>query len=251
MWKQPTPTDGLYNPNLNELDWMVFLYAWNMVRREDGIYEFFHGNNFFSIELKRGQCVFKVSKIAEILKIDRKRVRKSIKKLQKWYTEMDIEEKPYGLILTFKRADGMLKMDNETNSRRTVEGQREDSGGTTSKKNVKNVKKEKNVKNILSKDNRKTPDPRINNLINFLQEKIGGLDNSVTDNRRYCYLLLNKFTKEFPDKDPVDGIQAVIELGLQDNFHAKNLTSFRYVFYNFRKIINTYQTKKSNVIFIS
>lgn len=145
-WKQPTPTDGLNNPNLNTLDWMVFLYAWNMVRREPGVYEFIQGNRHFSVELERGQCVFKVSAVAQDLEIGRKRVHKSIEKLQKWYTEMHIEAKPYGLVLTFKRADEILKMDNERNIEGTMKGQRRDNEGTTSKKNVKNVENEKNVK---------------------------------------------------------------------------------------------------------
>lgn len=150
-WKQPTPTDGLYNSNLNEVDWMVFCYAWNMVRREDGVYEFFHGNRFFSVNLKRGQCVFRVSRIAELLEIDRKKIRRSIKKLQKWYTEMDTEAKPYGLVLTFKRADEMFKMDTEMDSERTVREQTKNNERTPSKKTVKTVKTVKNVESIKKK----------------------------------------------------------------------------------------------------
>lgn len=148
-WKQPTPTDIHNDSNFNELDKMIFFYAWSMVRRERGLYEFWNGNRFFSVELDRGQCILKVSRIAEELEIDRKKVRKSVEKLQKWYTSVDIERKPYGLILTFKWVDKMLEMDSEMDIERTLSEHSTNIERTTSKKTVKNVE---NVKNNIILD---------------------------------------------------------------------------------------------------
>lgn len=145
-WKQPTPVDIHNDNNFNELDRMIFFYAWSMVRREPGVYEFWNGNRFFSVVLDRGQCILKVSRIADDLEINRKRVRQSIEKLQKWYTSLDIEQKPYGLILTFKWVDKMLKMDNELHNERTMREQWANNESTTSKKNVETEEREKNEK---------------------------------------------------------------------------------------------------------
>lgn len=148
-WKQPTPTDGKYNSNLSIMDWMIFCYIWNFVRNEDGVEEFWHGNKFFSVELKRGQCIFKILPTAESLGIGRKKVRKCIEKLSKWYTEMDIEREPYGLLLSFKNADDLFDMDIKMDNNGTSTGHQRDIKGTANKKNVKNVKNEK--KNPIGK----------------------------------------------------------------------------------------------------
>ncbi len=142
-WKQPTPTDIRKNPNINVLDRMVFYEAWSMVRRENGIEEFKQADRFYSVELKRGQCILKVANIAKVLKIDRRRVRKSVVKLQKWYTNMYIEGKPYGLLLTFKNVDDMMEMHNNMHNSGTSKVHQVHNGGTA-KESVKSVKNKKN-----------------------------------------------------------------------------------------------------------
>lgn len=84
--------------------------------------------------------------------------------------------------------------------------------------------------------------PDINTLIMFLKEKLGGsLDGTIKSNRQFAYLILNRFKKDYPDKNPVELIQFIISVGLKDSFHAKNITNFKYLFYNAQKIIQSFK----------
>lgn len=107
--------------------------------------------------------------------------------------------------------------------------------------------------NIISKDIRKKlPDPQVSDLIDYFKEKLGtSLDGTVKDNRQYCYNLVRKIKKDYPDKDPVKAIKVLIDVGLKDDFHAKNTTGFKYIYYNTQKIISSYQSRsKSNLVII-
>lgn len=73
----------------------------------------------------------------------------------------------------------------------------------------------------------------INYLINLFKEKTGliKLDGSEKQNRRYCWLALKKFGGR-------QKVEAIIKAALRSDFHRKNLTSFKYVYYNGVKIVN-------------
>ncbi len=92
----------------------------------------------------------------------------------------------------------------------------------------------------------------INILTDYLKEKKGKtLDGTIKDNRNYCYNLIRKIKKDYPDKDPVKAIKALIDLALSDEFHSGNATGFKYIYYNTQKIISSYQSKsKSNLVII-
>lgn len=84
----------------------------------------------------------------------------------------------------------------------------------------------------------------INTLVSFFQERRGKtLDGTIQDNRRYCYNLLRKIKKDYPDKDPIKAIKVLIDLALADDFHSINATSFKYIYYNTQKIISLYQQR--------
>lgn len=84
----------------------------------------------------------------------------------------------------------------------------------------------------------------VNELTAYLQEKMGKtLDGTIKDNRRYCYNLIRKIKKDYPDKDPIKAIKVLIDLALADDFHSINATSFKYIYYNTQKIITLYQQK--------
>lgn len=138
-WKQATPTDGQTNPNLREGDWMIFCYIWNFVRKEDGVVHFTQAGRHYSVKLKRGQCIFKVRTIADFFKVDWKFVRRSVDFLSKWYTPMEIQGKPYGLLLTFKDYDNLIKMEKQMENSGRIEGEQVENRRRTNK-NVKNVK---------------------------------------------------------------------------------------------------------------
>ena len=102
------------------------------------------------------------------------------------------------------------------------------------------------VKKSLLKGRISFGNPDINEVLVFLKEELGGsLDGTVKDNRRFAFLLLNRFKKDYPAQNPVDLIKFLIVNGRKDNFHAKNITSFKYLFYNSQKIIQLSKLKKS------
>lgn len=154
-WKQPTPTDIRYNENINEITRAVFYEFWSMVRREDGIVSFWHGNKFFTIELKRGQCIFKYTSWAKGMELDNRKVRKSLEILSKWYTELQIEARPFGLIITVKDYENLVKMQTETESKRKPNVNRTQIERNTSKENDKIEENEytKESEQFLSKFN--------------------------------------------------------------------------------------------------
>ncbi len=94
---------------------------------------------------------------------------------------------------------------------------------------------------VIVKKKKDTPTeygkPAINELHSFLEEKVL-IDGTKTQNRNYCNLLLKKMEKEFPRGDAVELIKRLVELGLSDEFHAKNITGFKYLYYNASKLMN-------------
>lgn len=115
-----------------------------------------------------------------------------------------------------------------------------------------NDKKEKNDKKDTSKE---VSNAGIKNrnleLIKYYEEKIGSnLEGSSETNWRYCTHLFNRMKKQFPDKDTIGSIKALIDLGLKDGFHQKNMNGFRYIFNNYLKIIKSYQQEKRTVAII-
>lgn len=105
--------------------------------------------------------------------------------------------------------------------------------------------KEEPLIRISSKEDTGKPVPSygnkdINTIYAFLKEKLGGTpDGSQKENRRFAYLLFNKFKKDYPDKNPVELVKFLIEAGLGDNFHGKNITNFKYLYYHSQAIIQS------------
>ncbi len=89
----------------------------------------------------------------------------------------------------------------------------------------------------------------INECMEYLKEKVGGqLDGTEKENRRYCYNLLRKIKKGYPQLDPVQQVKILINIATNDKFHSKNTTSFKYLFYNFVRIVKQAQEARSEVI---
>ena len=117
----------------------------------------------------------------------------------------------------------------------------------TIRKVIANKNKINKNKLNTSKDIGKKPNSYgnedINTCISYLKQKISAdLDGSVKENRRYCYNLLRKLKKQYPDTEAVDNIKLLIDIGVQDRFHRKNITSFKYLFYNAQRIIQSYKS---------
>jgi hypothetical protein len=139
-WKQPIPTDILDNGGYNFLDRAVYCEILLRCRNTDTVISFWHGNKYFSENIKRGQMIFRISQAAKEIGIPSERIRKSIEKLKKQQIKIEIKRKPYGLIITVidydKITDLQIKTELQEESKRNQNEIKED----TSNKNVKNVK---------------------------------------------------------------------------------------------------------------
>ncbi len=93
--------------------------------------------------------------------------------------------------------------------------------------------------NKIKKISTKSPDPEVEKCISYLKEFLGGtLDGTILENRQYCFLLLGKLKKDFPKEDPVVLIKLLIVKGIEkDPFIGKNITNFKYLYYNTQKVI--------------
>lgn len=82
----------------------------------------------------------------------------------------------------------------------------------------------------------------INICIMYLQEKLGAsLDGSIKENRQYCYNLLRKMKKDYPNIEPVIQVKMLIDVAIQDKFHSQNATGFKYLFYNTQRIAQSFK----------
>lgn len=113
------------------------------------------------------------------------------------------------------------------------------SQGLLTKRSIAIDKKVKHNNTVNTTSNTPTEygKPSINELISFLEDKVL-MDGTKTQNRNYCNNLIKKMVKEFPARNSVELIKHVIELGLEDEFHSKNITGFKYIYYNISKLMN-------------
>ena len=82
----------------------------------------------------------------------------------------------------------------------------------------------------------------INSCIEYLGEKLDStLDGTITENRRYCYNLLRKMKKDFPEMDAVENVKLLIDSALNDKFHSRNATGFKYLYYNTQRIAQSFK----------
>jgi hypothetical protein len=137
-WKQMLTTDIIYRREFSLIDQLVWAHITYRIRREDGLINFYHGNKNFQFELKRGQMVFKVRTFCDETGMNRKKVTSAIANLAKWYHEMNIETKPFGLIITVKNPDKFFSFEPRTEPRKHHESTTK---GTTSKNTSKELVK--------------------------------------------------------------------------------------------------------------
>ena len=91
----------------------------------------------------------------------------------------------------------------------------------------------------------------INEAYDYLRKKLGGSpDGSQEENRRFAKLLIDKLKKDYPDSDTGKQIIFLIDKGLEDSFHGKNITSFKYLYYNVQKIIQSVKKELKSIAII-
>ena len=90
---------------------------------------------------------------------------------------------------------------------------------------------------------------KISECISFFEGKIQGtLDGSSKQNRQYCRLVFLRLKKIAPERDEVESFKILIQIGLSNKWFVSNLTSMRYLFYNIQRIIQTYKSKRKEVV---
>jgi hypothetical protein len=260
-WRVPTPTDINNIQEFTALERAIFREILALCQSKDTLIHFIHNDRHYQVELKRGQCIFRVSAFAKDLNLNRQKVRGSLSIISKWYSQLDIQGMPYGLVITVKNYDEIIKMNNQDNNQVTIKEQSSNNQGTPNK-NGKSVESDKSIKETIPKGIGEAPfkvnetlkskpkdkrNPQVTEIVGYLKEKIGRLDDTDVANRRNAYNLIRRLKKDYPDKDPVATAKALIDIGLADEFHSKNLTNFRYVFNNQQKILRTFKAKKNNV----
>lgn len=92
---------------------------------------------------------------------------------------------------------------------------------------------------------RKRSDGRVKLLMDYLADKIGDLDGSAQDNGRACWSLILRAEKADPEGDAVESIKRLIDIATDGkNWHARNVTGFRYLLNNARRIANEHRARR-------
>ena len=117
----------------------------------------------------------------------------------------------------------------ETDNRRTTDGQQTDT--------YKNVRSKEVLPKGSTRAKPVAPNRAINEVVSYLKAKLGvsRLDGSEVGNRRYASLMLKKIGGN--EHDAAEAVKKIIDAGLSDRFHVKNMTDLKYVYYNGMKII--------------
>lgn len=81
----------------------------------------------------------------------------------------------------------------------------------------------------------------VNLVLSYFSEFTGLIkfDGTIKENRRYAYLALQKFGSP-------QNVGKLIQLAVQDEFHRKNLTSIKYLYYNGVKFLAAARESKIN-----
>ena len=214
--KQPTPTDILENPSLTEMDKLVFFYIRPRVRNSDWVITFTHAKKEYVVNMKRWQCIFKASAFSELVNKDVKYFRKSLQRINDFYSKVDIEQKPYWYLISRLYYDDLTRMDNE----RIMKGEWKDNEGRANKSDKKEKENitdnldffSNEVKDVFiafidirKKREKWLSDIAIKNLHTNLHKlsqdwptQIAIINNSITNNWKWLFQLreeLKKYTK--------------------------------------------------------
>ncbi len=92
---------------------------------------------------------------------------------------------------------------------------------------------------------RKRSDGRVKLLMDYLTERVGDLDGSAQDNSRACWTLILRAEKADPEGDAVESIKRLIDIATDgNNWHARNVTGFRYLLNHARRIANEHRARR-------
>ena len=266
--KQPIPTTFLSNQSLDILDKMVFAYLWSMTRNEDWFVNFYHGNKYFSYELKRWQVILKVKAISDQVGVSYKRVKRSIEKIHKTENKMAIEKKSFWQVITWENYDERIKMKskeerNEQAMNKLRKAKKTESEASNKSDKIEEiVKSVETEKNTLSKDKEAEPekelsdfdltflgvepiepkkkeygDKDVNKCLEIIKNANGWIiDWTIKENRKYAKHLVNKINKldkiSSGDRLRQDYLKWLLVLASKSKYDIRKITWPKIIFDN-------------------
>lgn len=198
------------------------------------------------IIVKKGSGIFGLNQIVKDLSKEKREGDKKFRKLKTiYYRRLKILEnignvklKPTNKYTLIEIINWDRYQENETQlklKRNSTETQLKTNKNDNNDNNEKNISKD--IGKPISYGN-----SSINECISYLENKIGGsLDGSVKENRQYCYNLLRKLKKDYPDINEVENVKLLIDTAYQDRFHSRNITGFKYLYYNTQRIAQSFK----------
>jgi len=149
---------------------------------------------------------------------------------------VNIKSDPKGTTITILNWGEHQQFDNTLDSKKTANEQQSRQQMNTNN-NVNNISKDiekpkKEKEQIQIK--KKYGDPDINFLIEYLPKELNlpKLDGTQKENRRYANLSLKKF-------EGLDHVKMVVDAAARNDFWKNSLTSFKMLYYNGYKIMNS------------
>ena len=252
-WKQPTPTDINHMQEFDALDRAIFREILSLCQNKNTVINFIQSDKHYSVELNRGQCIFKVSKFAKEMKIDPKRVRKNIEKLSKWYSQMDSKAMPFGLVITMINYDDLVKMESQMDNDGIVKGESKDSQRRANKSVESDIDvKSEEIKNISKDISTKVAygNEFINELCSFMQDtlELPKLNGTIKNNRNQAYVLLNEIKKTYnvDDVEATRKIKMIIRMIPIDTFWNGKINDFTALKRNWVNLVKKLKEEKQN-----
>jgi len=151
-WKQPIPTSIT---KLDAISEIVLTHILLRVQNQDMVmpYEFWNGNHRTLLKLKKGQCLFNVSRFCTETGISRHRISSTLEILknvsidENLQINIEINRQSFGLIITVLNADSLLTFGNQYENQSEINlksiANQSEINLKSNNKSVKNDKKEK------------------------------------------------------------------------------------------------------------
>lgn len=235
-YKIPIDANIIFHPDLDMLDHTIWLNILLRCQREKTVKQFKGGNKIYEIALEQGQAVISVAKFAEELRINRKTVIKKVEKISVNYEKVELQRKPYGLLISVKNYLSIIKMDKQGNYKGTTE---ELQGSTIRNQSVESVESggDARARKAPPEDSKEkqtdvptTPDltaqPHIV-LSNALKEHMG-IDEWVDRQHEEKY---SKELRRIFDKIGNEEFTRRIDELLDDKYHSTRMNEIKYVYF--------------------
>jgi predicted transcriptional regulator len=203
-------------------------------------------NEWQGMIIKRGQLITGLNSLSKDTGISVQTLRTCINRLKSTNEITSKSTNKFRLITIVNWNEYQSKLTDKSTSKLTI-NQQSTNNQLTTNNNDNNDNNENNISKEIVQAPQSYGNQDINLVYSHLKEVLGGTpDGTITENRRFAKLLLDKMKKDYPEKSPPEQIKALINFGLEDKFHSKNITNFKYLYYNSQKIIQSIKSKIKN-----